>query len=113
MGFVGARITNESLSSKLLLGLALAKIPLYHATAHILQLPNVCDGLPFVNGTTITVIDVYEAYQVLGLSAEDIMMRYDLTPVQAFSALTFIHERNNDVERLYEKRRLRSLNGKK
>jgi uncharacterized protein (DUF433 family) len=90
--------------------MTLAKAPLYHATAHILQLSNVCDGLPFINGTTITVVDVYEAYQVLGLSAEQIMGRYELNPVQAFSALTFVHERMADVERLYEKRRVRSLN---
>jgi uncharacterized protein (DUF433 family) len=78
----------------------------YNATrAHIVQHPEVCDGVPHIANSRVSVLDVYEAYQLLGVTPEDIMKHFSLNPVQVFSALTFIHEFAEDVEHAYERRR--------
>lgn len=73
--------------------------------AHILQDAAECEGVPYIAHSTVTVLDIYESYQLIGISAEDIMLRYTLTPVQTFAALTFIFEFEQDVARMYERLR--------
>lgn len=82
------------------------RVKAYNATrAHIVQHPEICEGMPYIVNSRVSVLDIYEAYQLLGVTPEDIMEHFSLTPVQVFSALTFIHEFAEDVERAYERRR--------
>lgn len=80
---------------------------IYDANALIVQTPDLCDGLPHIDGTPITVDAIYEAYFILGLSAEQIMARFQLQPVQVFAALAFVHQFEHEVRGLYERLRRR------
>ncbi|XWX04392.1 DUF433 domain-containing protein [Aggregatilineales bacterium SYSU G02658] len=80
---------------------------IYDANALIVQTPDLCDGLPHIDGTTVTVDKIYEAYFILGLSAEQIMVRFQIQPVQAFAALAFVHQFEPEVKGLYERLRRR------
>lgn len=77
----------------------------YDANAFIVQAPHLCDGLPHIDGTTITVDKIYEAYFIHGLSAEQIMVHFGLKPVQAFAALAFVHQFEVEVRGIYERQR--------
>lgn len=78
---------------------------IYDATAYVVQMIGECDGVPYIDGTNITVDRIYEAYFVLGLNAEQIMTSFALAPVQVFSALTFVHQYEKEICGLYERRR--------
>lgn len=76
---------------------------IYDANALIVQTPDLCDGLPHIDGTTVTVDKIYEAYFIFGLSAEQIMVRFQLKPVQAFAALAFVHQFEHEVHGIYQR----------
>jgi uncharacterized protein (DUF433 family) len=84
-----------------------SRMGIYDANALIVQIPGVCDGLPHIDGTHVTVDKIYEAYFIMGLSAEQIMARFQLQPVQAFAALAFVHQFEHEMRGLYERLRRR------
>jgi uncharacterized protein (DUF433 family) len=84
------------------------KTLLYNVTqGHILQTPDLCDNLPHIVGTNVTVLDIYEAYFIYGISPEEIAHEKNLDMAQVFAALTFIHDWMPQVKASFERRQKR------
>jgi uncharacterized protein (DUF433 family) len=68
------------------------------AYPHITIDPNVCGGLPCIGGRRLRVYDVAAAYELEGLSVEEICAMYPgLTLAEAHAALTYFYDHRDET----------------
>ena len=65
--------------------------------SHITKDPDVCGGRATIDGTRIRVLDVWSLKQ-RGLTAEQILEEYPLTPAQAHAALSYAYDNLAEIE---------------
>lgn len=66
--------------------------------AHIIQIPEVLGGKPFVVGSLVRVQDVYVWHELVGMSADEIATQNHLTMAQVYAALTFAYDNLDQIE---------------
>jgi uncharacterized protein (DUF433 family) len=66
----------------------------------IVRKPNVCGGKPCITGTRIRVQDVYVWHELQGLSADEIVSRFQhLTMADVYAALTYYWDHRDQIGR--------------
>ena len=71
----------------------------YNVTAaHITKTPGVRGGKPCIAGRGIKVQNVYVWHEVMGMSADEIALAYDLTLAQVYAALTYAFEHLDEIQ---------------
>lgn len=69
-------------------------------TVHIVSKPNVCGGKPCIAGTRIRVQDVYVWHELQGLSADEIVSRFQhLTMGDVYAALSYYWDNRDEMQR--------------
>src|SRR6266849_778460 len=67
---------------------------------HIVSKPNVCGGKPCIAGTRIRVQDVYVWHELQGLSADEIVSRFQhLTMADVYAALSYYWDHRDEIQR--------------
>lgn len=64
---------------------------------YIIRSPELCGGEPCIAGRRIKVRHVYVWYDLMGMSADEIASRYDLTLAQVHGALAYAYEHLDDI----------------
>jgi uncharacterized protein (DUF433 family) len=64
---------------------------------HITQTPGVCGGEPCIAGRRIKVRHVYVWYDLVGLTADEIASKHNLTLAQVHAALTYAYEHLDEI----------------
>jgi uncharacterized protein (DUF433 family) len=71
----------------------------YNVTAaHITKTLGVRGGKPCIAGRGIKVQNVYVWHEVMGMSADEIALAYDLTLAQVYAALTYAFEHLEEIQ---------------
>jgi len=70
--------------------------------AHIMQMPDVLGGKPFIVGSLVRVQDVYVWHELVGMSADEIATQNHLTMAQVYAALTFAYDNLDQIEAALE-----------
>ena len=71
---------------------------------HIVRTQGVCGGEPVIRGTRIAVRHIVGYYYKAGMSAEEILAKWDyLTPAQVFGALAYYHDNREQINILRQK----------
>jgi uncharacterized protein (DUF433 family) len=69
-------------------------------TKHIVSEPNICGGKPCIAGTRIRVQDVYVWHELQGLSADEIVSRFQhLTMADVYAALSYYWDHREELQR--------------
>jgi uncharacterized protein (DUF433 family) len=68
-------------------------------TPRIVSTPDVLGGKPRIAGRRISVQDVAIWHNHMGLSADNISTKYDLSPDDVQAALTYYAEHHDEIER--------------
>ncbi len=69
---------------------------------HIDITPGYLGGAPRIAGTRISVHHLVVMTEHLGVSADEILDQYDLTPGQLYAALSYYYDHRNEIDRLIE-----------
>jgi uncharacterized protein (DUF433 family) len=69
------------------------------ANQHIVATPGVAGGKPRIDGHRIRVQDVAVWHERLGLSVDEIVADYDLTPAQVHAALAYYFDHREEIDR--------------
>ncbi len=76
----------------------MADIQAHNVTAaHITQTPGVCGGEPCIAGRRIKVRQVYVWYELMGMSDDEIVDKYNLSLTQVHAALTYAFEHLEEI----------------
>jgi uncharacterized protein (DUF433 family) len=75
----------------------------HNCNKYVVRVSHLHDGLPHIAGTAITVFDIYESHSIIGMYSEDIANLYNLSLVQVYAMLTYIHENLPMVEQSYNR----------
>src|SRR5438874_2338173 len=66
---------------------------------HIVSKPAVCGGKPCIAGTRIRVQDVYVWHELQGLSADEIVSRFEqLTMADVYAALAYYWNHRDEIQ---------------
>jgi uncharacterized protein (DUF433 family) len=69
-------------------------------TAHVVSKPDICGGKPCIAGTRIRVQDVYVWHELQGLSADEIVSRFEhLTMADVYAALSYYWGHREEMQR--------------
>ena len=68
------------------------------AIGHIVSTPGKCGGKPCIAGTRIRVQDV-AVWHGGGMSVEEMVEQFDLTPAQIYAALSYYYDHREEIER--------------
>lgn len=67
---------------------------------HIVSNPEVCGGRPCISGTRIRVQDIYVWHELQGLSADEIVSRFQhLTMADVYAALAYYWDNRDEIQR--------------
>lgn len=70
----------------------------YNVTdAHITQTPGMAGGEPCVAGRRIKVRHIYVWYELMGMTADEIANKHDLSLAQVHAALTYAYEHLDEI----------------
>lgn len=67
---------------------------------HIDITPGYCGGAPRIAGTRISVHHLVVMAEHLGVSADEIIAQYRLTPGQLYAALSYYYDHRDEIDRL-------------
>lgn|SRR5487761_712006 len=69
-------------------------------TERVVSRPNVCGGKPCIADTRIRVQDVYVWHELQGLSADEIVSRFQrLTMADVYAALSYYWDHRDEIQR--------------
>ena len=70
---------------------------------HITSTPGVCGGKPCIAGTRISVLDIYAAHELGGLTPDEIVSQYPtISLADVHSALAYYYDHRNEIEQSYK-----------
>jgi uncharacterized protein (DUF433 family) len=72
------------------------------AIEYIVKTPGFRDGEPHFAGRHLAVETVVNAYVNGGLSIEDIVRGYDLTPAQIYAALSYYYDHQDEIRAIWQ-----------